>query len=64
VRYSNDGQKFLVITGTTQARLYNRDGEEEYVLAKLSELRALTMPTGPPSLREILIYVTCDILRM
>jgi WD40 repeat protein len=31
LKYSNDGQKFLVISGTTQAKLYSRDGDEEYV---------------------------------
>ncbi|CAK5280130.1 unnamed protein product [Mycena citricolor] len=34
LKYSNDGQKFLVITGTTQARLYNRDGEDEVAFIK------------------------------
>ncbi|KAK0465342.1 uncharacterized protein EV420DRAFT_1262326, partial [Desarmillaria tabescens] len=34
LKYSNDGQKFLVITGTTQARLYDRDGEEEATFIK------------------------------
>ncbi|KAK0473198.1 hypothetical protein IW261DRAFT_1423737 [Armillaria novae-zelandiae] len=34
LKYSNDGQKFLVITGTTQARLYDRDGEEEATFVK------------------------------
>ncbi|KAI3622664.1 transcription factor [Moniliophthora roreri] len=28
IKYSNDGQKFLVVSGTTQAKLYDRDGEE------------------------------------
>jgi hypothetical protein len=28
VKYSNDGQKFLVISGNLQARIYDRDGEE------------------------------------
>ncbi|OBZ79623.1 WD repeat-containing protein 70 [Grifola frondosa] len=28
LKYSNDGQQFLVISGTTQAKLYDRDGEE------------------------------------
>jgi WD40 repeat protein len=32
LKYSNDGQKFLVVSGTTQAKLYDRDGEEECVL--------------------------------
>lgn len=31
VKYSIDGQRFLVVSGTTQAKLYDRDGEEEYV---------------------------------
>lgn len=29
LKYSNDGQKFLVVSGTTQAKLYDRDGEEQ-----------------------------------
>ncbi|KAK7058254.1 hypothetical protein VNI00_001885 [Paramarasmius palmivorus] len=28
IRFSHDSQKFLVISGTTQAKLYDRDGEE------------------------------------
>ncbi|GBE78149.1 Uncharacterized WD repeat-containing protein [Sparassis crispa] len=28
LKYSNDGQQFLVVSGTTQAKLYDRDGEE------------------------------------
>jgi hypothetical protein len=28
LKYSNDGQKFLVISGTLQAKIYDRDGEE------------------------------------
>ncbi|KAK1229395.1 hypothetical protein PQX77_007572 [Marasmius sp. AFHP31] len=28
IKYSNDGQKFLVVSGTLQAKLYDRDGEE------------------------------------
>lgn len=28
MKFSNDGQQFLVISGTTQAKLYDRDGEE------------------------------------
>ncbi|PCH33445.1 transcription factor [Wolfiporia cocos MD-104 SS10] len=28
LKYSNDGQQFLAISGTTQAKLYDRDGEE------------------------------------
>lgn len=31
VKYSIDGQRFLVVSGTTQAKLYDRDGEEECV---------------------------------
>ena len=31
LKYSNDGQRFLVVSGTTQAKLYDRDGEEQYV---------------------------------
>jgi WD repeat-containing protein 70 len=31
LKFSNDGQQFLVISGTTQAKLYDRDGEEKYV---------------------------------
>ncbi|KAG6837117.1 hypothetical protein H0H93_014423 [Arthromyces matolae] len=32
LKYSNDGQKILVISGTNQARLFDRDGEEVYVV--------------------------------
>ena len=32
LKYSNDGQRFLVISGTSQAKLFDRDGEETYVL--------------------------------
>ncbi|KAI0374379.1 transcription factor [Pilatotrama ljubarskyi] len=28
VKFSNDGQQFLVISGTAQAKMYDRDGEE------------------------------------
>ncbi|KAF7982061.1 hypothetical protein HWV62_30348 [Athelia sp. TMB] len=28
LKYSNDGQRFLVISGTSQAKLFDRDGEE------------------------------------
>ncbi|OJT12578.1 WD repeat-containing protein 70 [Trametes pubescens] len=28
LKFSNDGQQFLAISGTTQAKLYDRDGEE------------------------------------
>ncbi|KAI0932454.1 hypothetical protein AcW2_001081 [Taiwanofungus camphoratus] len=28
LKYSNDGQQFLVVSGTNQAKLYDRDGEE------------------------------------
>jgi WD repeat-containing protein 70 len=31
LKYSNDGQQFIVISGTTQAKLYDRDGEEKCV---------------------------------
>jgi WD repeat-containing protein 70 len=31
LKFSNDGQKILVISGTTQAKLYDRDGEEQCV---------------------------------
>ncbi|KAF8922330.1 transcription factor [Mucidula mucida] len=34
VKYSMDGQKFLVASGTTQARLYDRDGEEQATFVK------------------------------
>ncbi|KAG5220784.1 transcription factor [Salix suchowensis] len=36
VKYSIDGQRFLVVSGTTQAKLYDRDGEEEYVCSDFS----------------------------
>ncbi|THV05962.1 transcription factor [Dendrothele bispora CBS 962.96] len=34
IKFSNDGQKFLVISGTTQAKLYDRDGEEQATFIK------------------------------
>ncbi|KAF8078376.1 transcription factor [Lyophyllum atratum] len=34
LKYSNDGQKFLVISGTTQAKLFDRDGEEQATYVK------------------------------
>ncbi|KAI0085637.1 WD40-repeat-containing domain protein [Irpex rosettiformis] len=34
LKYSNDGQRFLVISGTTQAKLYDRDGEEQATYIK------------------------------
>ncbi|KAJ3872123.1 hypothetical protein F5051DRAFT_445486 [Lentinula edodes] len=34
IKYSNDGQRFLVISGTLQAKLYDRDGEEQATFIK------------------------------
>lgn len=34
LKYSNAGDKFLVISGTSQAKLYERDGEEVYVRSR------------------------------
>ncbi|KIK71262.1 hypothetical protein GYMLUDRAFT_66468 [Collybiopsis luxurians FD-317 M1] len=34
IKYSNDGQRFLVISGTIQAKLYDRDGEEQATFIK------------------------------
>ncbi|KAH9075819.1 hypothetical protein EDB83DRAFT_2515499 [Lactarius deliciosus] len=34
LKYSPDGQRFLVISGTTQAKLYDRDGEEQATFVK------------------------------
>ncbi|KAF5377544.1 hypothetical protein D9615_005192 [Tricholomella constricta] len=34
LKYSNDGQKFLVVSGTTQIKLFDRDGEEEATYIK------------------------------
>ncbi|CAL1696532.1 unnamed protein product [Somion occarium] len=34
LKYSNDGHQFLVISGTTQAKLYDRDGEELGIYVK------------------------------
>ncbi|KAI0314992.1 WD40-repeat-containing domain protein [Amylostereum chailletii] len=34
VKYSPDGHRFLVISGTTQAKLYDRDGEEQATFVK------------------------------
>lgn len=32
LKYSPDGRRFLVISGTTQAKLYDRDGDEQYTI--------------------------------
>ncbi|KAI0786018.1 transcription factor [Abortiporus biennis] len=42
LKFSNDGQQFLVISGTTQAKLYSRDGEE-----------AATYVKGDPYIRDM-----------
>ncbi|KAG6885944.1 hypothetical protein C0993_007446 [Termitomyces sp. T159_Od127] len=34
IKYSNDGQKFLVVSGTTQIRLFDREGEEQATFIK------------------------------
>ncbi|KAG5719307.1 hypothetical protein E4T56_gene13288 [Termitomyces sp. T112] len=34
LKYSNDGQKFLVVSGTTQIKLFDRDGEEQATFIK------------------------------
>ncbi|EGO04328.1 hypothetical protein SERLA73DRAFT_68025 [Serpula lacrymans var. lacrymans S7.3] len=34
LKYSHDGKRFLVISGTTQAKLFDRDGEEQATYAK------------------------------
>ncbi|KAF7310708.1 Transcriptional factor [Mycena chlorophos] len=34
LKYSNDGQQFLVVSGTLQAKLYDRDGEEKATFIK------------------------------
>ncbi|KAH7883907.1 hypothetical protein F5I97DRAFT_1930123 [Phlebopus sp. FC_14] len=34
LKYSNNGQQFLVISGTIQAKLYDRDGEEKATFIK------------------------------
>jgi WD40 repeat protein len=34
LKYSPDGQRFLVVSGTTQAKLYDRDGEEQATFVK------------------------------
>ncbi|KAH9996559.1 WD40-repeat-containing domain protein [Russula vinacea] len=34
LKYSPDGQHFLVVSGTTQAKLYDRDGEEKATFIK------------------------------
>ncbi|KAF9229667.1 transcription factor [Gyrodon lividus] len=34
LKFSNDGQQFLVISGTLQAKLYDRDGEEKATFIK------------------------------
>ncbi|TFY74140.1 hypothetical protein EWM64_g9872 [Hericium alpestre] len=34
LKYSPDGHNFLVVSGTTQAKLYDRDGEEQAIYVK------------------------------
>ncbi|THH02476.1 hypothetical protein EW026_g392 [Hermanssonia centrifuga] len=34
LKYSNDGQQFLAISGTSQAKIYDRDGEEKATYVK------------------------------
>ncbi|KAF9451784.1 transcription factor [Macrolepiota fuliginosa MF-IS2] len=34
LKFSNDGQKFLCISGTTQAKIFDRDGEEQATYIK------------------------------
>ncbi|KAF8168327.1 hypothetical protein B0H34DRAFT_670517 [Crassisporium funariophilum] len=34
IKFSNDGTKFLCISGTTQAKIFDRDGEEQAVFVK------------------------------
>ncbi|KDR84766.1 hypothetical protein GALMADRAFT_233101 [Galerina marginata CBS 339.88] len=34
LKFSNDGSKFLCISGTTQAKIFDRDGEEEATFVK------------------------------
>ncbi|KAI0067881.1 transcription factor [Artomyces pyxidatus] len=34
IKFSNDGRRFLVVSGTTQAKLYDRDGEEKATYVK------------------------------
>ncbi|KAJ7630701.1 hypothetical protein FB45DRAFT_990657 [Roridomyces roridus] len=34
LKFSNDGQKFLVVSGTNQAKLYDKNGEEETTYVK------------------------------
>ncbi|PPQ90468.1 hypothetical protein CVT25_014986 [Psilocybe cyanescens] len=34
LKYSNDGSKFLCLSGTTQAKLFDRDGEEQATFVK------------------------------
>ncbi|KAF9455647.1 WD40 repeat-like protein [Collybia nuda] len=34
LKYSNDGQRFLVVSGTSQAKLFDRDGEEQATFIK------------------------------
>jgi hypothetical protein len=58
VKYSNDGQKFLVVSGTSQAKLYDRDGEEEYVFGHAHQNAYLDLLIGPHTSKGILTSVT------
>ncbi|KAG8734957.1 hypothetical protein FRC11_003561, partial [Ceratobasidium sp. 423] len=58
LKYSNAGDKFLVISGTSQAKLYERDGEEVYValyffLQRLLMRRSATFIKGDPYIRDM-----------
>jgi hypothetical protein len=46
IKYSNSGDSFLVISGTSQAKLYDRDGEEKYVIVRIASLK-LTVTSVP-----------------
>lgn len=59
LKYTNAGDKFLVISGTSQAKLYERDGEEVYVQATShnsqtnASVGSATFIKGDPYIRDM-----------
>ncbi|KAG6911770.1 hypothetical protein DXG01_000016 [Tephrocybe rancida] len=59
LKYSNDGQKFLVVSGTTQIKLFDRDGEEQYVNSTcerepdINLTKRATFIKGDPYIRDM-----------
>lgn len=49
LKYSNKGDKFLVISGTAQAKLYERDGEEMWAYILLQHASTKDISDRPLS---------------